>query len=250
MVVPLTLNAQRGGRGAGPQAPPVAAQARSPIDLTGVWVSVITEDWTLRMVTPPKGDLARMPLNAEGRRVANTWDMAGDAAAGEQCRPFGVGGLMRMPTRLRISWENPETLKIETDAGTQTRLLRFGAPSPAAAGPREWQGRSAAEWIYVNPRDVPQGGSLKVVTTQARAGYLRKNGVPYSEDMVLTEYFDRHNEPTGDQWFTVTSIVEDPKYLTGPYVTTTHFKKEPDGSKWRPTGCEITPPVVKPAVKP
>ena len=79
-----------------------------------------------------------------------------------------------------------------------------------------------------------------------RVGYLRKNGVPYSENMILTEYFDRHNEPTGDQWFTVTSVVEDPTYLTGPFVTTTHFKKEPDGSKWHPTGCEIAPPVQKP----
>jgi hypothetical protein len=104
-----------------------------------------------------------------------------------------------------------------------------------------------AEWDYVSGRGDPaQGGSLKVMTTGMRAGYLRKNGVPYSEDMVLTEYFDRHNEPTGDQWYTVTSFVDDPKYLTQPFVTTTHFKKESDGSKWRPTGCEIAPPVRKP----
>jgi hypothetical protein len=54
---------------------------------------------------------------------------------------------------------------------------------------------------------------------------------------VVLEYFDRHNEPNGDQWFTVTTIVEDPKYLQQPFITSTHFKKEGDGSKWRATPC-------------
>ena len=80
-------------------------------------------------------------------------------------------------------------------------------------------------------------GSLKVVTTRMKAGYLRKNGVPYSENASVTEFFDRHSEPNGDQWFTVTTIVEDPTYLDEPFVTSSHFKKEPDGAKWRPTAC-------------
>jgi hypothetical protein len=75
-----------------------------------------------------------------------------------------------------------------------------------------------------------------------KAGYLRKNGVPYSEDAVLTEYFNRHDEPNGDQWITVTSVIEDPKYLNQPFLLSTSFMKEVDASKWRPTPCEIAPP--------
>src|SRR6478736_6684585 len=91
------------GRG---QQPPATPRAAAPQDLTGMWVAIITEDWRFRMVTPPKGDFASVPLNPEGRRVGNAWDRAKDIAAGEQCKVFGAPGLMRMPTRLRISWEN------------------------------------------------------------------------------------------------------------------------------------------------
>jgi len=75
------------------------------------------------------------------------------------------------------------------------------------------------------------------VTTHLKAGYLRKNGVPYSEGSTVTEYYDRHTEPNGDQWFTVTTIVEDPTYLDDAFITSSHFKKEPDGAKWHPTAC-------------
>jgi hypothetical protein len=79
-----------------------------------------------------------------------------------------------------------------------------------------------------------------VVTTHMRAGYLRKNGIPYSADAVLTEYWDLHREPNGDQWLVVTSLVDDPKYLQQQYVTSLNFKNERDGSKWNPTPCSVT----------
>ena len=88
-----------------------------------------------------------------------------------------------------------------------------------------------------NAPPPPRYGSLKVVTSRMKAGYLRKNGVPYSNAATVTEYFDRHREANGDQWFTVTTIVEDPQYLAQPFITSSHFKKEVDGSKWRPTPC-------------
>lgn len=78
---------------------------------------------------------------------------------------------------------------------------------------------------------------MKVVTTRMLPGYLRKNGVPYSGDAVLTEYYTRTNEPNGDSWLIVTTIVEDPRYLQQPFITSTHFKKQPDAAGWNPTHC-------------
>ena len=225
---------------------PATAQARAPIDLTGYWVSVITEDWRWRMVTPPKGDTGSVPLNAQGQRAAQNWDLAQDLAQGNQCRPFGVGGIMRLPGRLHITWQDPNALKIETDAGTQTRLLHFGKPQPGS-GERTWQGQSFAQWDFGTligggaPRPGTPG-SLRVRTTHMRAGYVRKNGVPYSEDAVVNEYFDRDTTTSdGAEWLSVMTIVDDSKFYTEPFVTNSIFKKEPDGSKWHPTGCETAP---------
>jgi hypothetical protein len=208
------------------------------VDLTGYWVSVVSEDWRYRMLTPPKGDLGGIPLNAEGRNIANAWDPAKDAAAGEACRAYGAAGLMRIPGRLHITWQDERTLQIESDAGTQTRLLRFGGGAAPVNAERTWQGNSVAAWDAVQGGNgAPRWGTLRVVTTQLRPGYLRKNGAPYSESTVLTEYFDLQSGPRNATWITVTTIVNDPKYLTQEFITSTDFRKEPDGSKWKPTAC-------------
>ena len=229
------------GRGAGAgQAPPSARKA-APVDLTGYWVSVVFEDWRFRMVTPPKGDYGAVPLNPEGRRVADTWDPAKATANGEACRVYGAGGLMRVPTRLHITWQDDRTLELETDAGQQTRLFHFGATPPA--GTPSWQGASAANWEMLAGGDEGKArwGTLHVVTRGLRPGYLRRNGVPYSENAVITEYYDLLPPlPNRDPWFTVTTIVNDPKYLTQEFITSTDFKKERDGSKWSPSPCEAS----------
>ena len=239
---PAPMHAQgRGGRG-GPAGPPPTPQAAAPEDLTGYWVALITEDWRWRMVTPPKGDYASVPLNPEGRKVADTWDPAKDEAAGNQCKAYGAAAIMRVPTRLHVTWADENTLRVETDAGTQTRNFHFG-PAPTASGEPTWQGLSAAQWETGGGgrggRGGPaQGGTLKAVTTHMKPGYLRKNGVPYSGNATVTEYFDRTNEPDGTSYLIVTTIVEDPQYLQQPFITSTHFKKEADASKWNPTPCE------------
>jgi hypothetical protein len=219
------IHAQRGGRG----GPPPSAQQAAPIDLTGYWVSIVTEDWKYRMVTPPRGEYGGVPISAEGRRVADTWDPAKDEAAGNQCKAYGAAAIMRLPGRLHITWENANNLRIDTDAGTQTRLFHFGASQPQG-GERTWQGYSDAQWQR-------QEGNLKVVTTQMRPGYLRKNGVPYSENAVLTEYYERITAPNKDEWLIVTTIVENPLYLNSPFATSTHFKKLSDAAGWNPTPC-------------
>jgi hypothetical protein len=237
-----------GGPGGPPQAPK-SGQAAAPVDFAGYWVSVVSEDWRWRMVTPIKGDFASIPLNAEARQIGNAWDPAKDSAAGEQCKSYGAAAIMRVPGHLHISWADENTLKIETDAGTQTRLLHFAGKPSQGGGERTWQGYSVANWERPvrgsgfpgfglgATREGAHGKSLEVVTTQLRAGYLRKNGPPYSENTVLKEYYDLHKERNGDTWFTVTTVVEDPKYLTEPFVTSTDFKKIPDGAGWRPSAC-------------
>jgi hypothetical protein len=228
-----SIYAQR-GQGGGPPPTPKAA---APIDLTGYWVSVVTEDWRWRMVTPPKGDVNSIPVNAEGRKVAGAWDPAKDEAEGNQCKAYGAAGIIRVPGQLHITWADDNTLRVETEAGTQTRMFRFGSPQPA--GEATWQGNSVAEWERAGPRGgPPTGGDLKVVTRNMRPGYLRKNGVPYSQNAVLTEYYHRMVEPDGVPWIVVITTVEDPTYLAQPYVVTTQFKKVPDASAaWSPTPC-------------
>ncbi len=260
-----------------------SARASAPIDLTGYWVSVVSEDWRHRMATPRKGDYESVPLNAEGRRVADSWTLDADNAAGVQCKAYGVGGLMRQPGRLHIGWAGDDTLQVDFDAGTQTRMFAFGAAAQAS-GERTWQGFSRATWLH--PPDagggpvraqigndagpiapggggrgqrggpalaasLGEGGSLEVTTTNFRAGYLRKNGVPYSEDAKITEYF--HRLPTarnGDVWLHVVTIVEDPQYLREPFYTSTMFKREANGSKWHPTQCRTPPPPPAQAAPP
>ena len=205
------------------------------MDLTGYWVSVITEDWKLRMVTPAKGVYDTLTLNAEGRRVGETFDPARDEAAGEQCKAYGAANIMRLPGRLRVSWQDDTTLKIETDAGTQTRLLRFGAGAPS--GEPSWQGWSAAEWVNAGRRGDVRVGTLKVVTTNLRPGYIRKNGAPYSDKTKVTEYFDLNTAPNGDRWLTVTTKVEDPVYFTRPLLTSSDFKHLATADGWSPSPC-------------
>jgi len=248
IVAGAAVAAQRGN-----PPPPPAPRAAAPIDLTGYWVSLVTANWRWRMVTPAKGDYQGMQLTTEARKVADTWDPAKDEAAGEQCKSYGAPALMSVPGRLHITWQDDTTLKVETDAGTQTRLLRFGNTQAPPEGPRTWQGVSRAQWLTPRPNvplqlrpvnrtaDVPSalptGGTLQVVTKNLRAGYLRKNGVPYSENAVVTEHWDLYKRPNGDEWLTITTQIEDPQYLSNVRLVAPVFKKETNGSKWDPTPC-------------
>jgi hypothetical protein len=236
-----------------PQLPP---RESAQVDITGNWVALVTEDWLWRMVTAAKGDVTSIPMSPRGRQVANEWDLDRDNASGEQCRAFGAAGLMRLPTRLRISWQDDTTLRIESDAGEQTRLLQF-TPGAAPAEPT-WQGHSVASWTRATggfdmralfgggaPQQGPVKSGLKVVTDHLRPGYLRKNGVPYSAQTQLTEYFTTV-QAANNEYLTVMSVVRDPMYLNGPFVTSSHFKKEADASNWNPTPCATEPPALAP----
>ncbi len=278
----IFAQAGRGGRG----GPPPTAKASAPIDLTGYWTSVVTEDWHLRMVTAPKGDFGvgapgavvlpgggafglgpnpsdggNIPYKAAGAQAAMKWDPARDEAEGNQCKAYGAPGIMRLPTHLRITWQDDNTLKIEADYGTQTRLFHFvpppqggqinfqsGAYVPPEATKMDpppgvrpsGQGYSVAMWtIMGGARNYERGGSVKAITTHLEPGYYWKNGMPYTANAVLTEHFRTLKLPDGSEWIILVQIVEDPEYLTQPFIVNYHFKRLPDGSKWNPTPCSV-----------
>ena len=219
----------------------------APTDLIGNWVSPIMEDWRWRMVTPLLGDAHSIPLRSIGRDSVDNWDPARDEAAGLACIAYGAPGMMRMPGRIQVSWEDDNTLKIEKDYGMQTRLLQF---NPGEPGEASRQGHSVAQWdpgvgpppfglngAGTEPRIGTQSKTLIVETSNLLAGYLRKNGVPYSDQTTVTEYFDTFTAVDGTEWFTITTFVEDPVYLAVPFVTTTDYKREADDSGWNPEPC-------------
>ena len=187
-------------------------------------------------------------------KQADTWDPSKDG----MCEAYGVGGLMRMPGRLRISWQDDNTLKIETDAGQQTRLLHFTAPGAApqttsaiAAQPRSLQGYSVAEWVRSGGAfdaflergagaAPPRWGSLRVVTTNMLPAGCAETVCRTARTPSITENFTRFTNPDAGDWFVVTTTVEDPQNLAQPFITSSNFKKEADGSKWNPQPCKAS----------
>lgn len=273
----------QGPRRAAPPAPKNAQEA-APIELTGYWVSVVDEDWRWRMLTPPKGDYESVPLNPLGTKLADTFEPSNYGPGQIDCRAYGAAGLMRMPTRAHITWADPNTLKLQTDWGEQTRLLHFvpgfltgvsaageetrmppaGAMGGQGAEPAaSLQGTSTAIWQlpYQALASVGErgqqgvhglfgifgpggmgphlpGGDLRVQTSNLTPGWLRRNGVPYGAHTQMNEYYVTFTDPTGKQWFDVTTDVEDPQYLIQPFITSDDFRSEPDGSGWAPHPCK------------
>lgn len=234
-------------------------QQFAPIELTGNWVSVVTEDWHIRMITPPVGNFDGLPLTQRAQEAANAVDLEQIENSGQACQAFGAVRIMREPGRLKISWEDADTLRIETDAGEQTRLLHFD--NIPTAGVPSLQGRSIAAWQYtggfdperarLNPGQVGSrglirgpsmemaGGKLYVETSNLSPGMLRKNGVPYSGATELKEYFNTLREPDGTEWLIVTTVVRDPINLLVDHITSSNFQREADDSKWNPTPCSL-----------
>ena len=246
IVISILSAAAAFGQGRGGAQPPKTPKEAAPVDLTGYWVSIVTEDWRWRMITPLKGDSASVPVTPAARKAIDAWDPAKDETAGLQCKAYGAPAVMRIPGRVHVTWQDDSTLKLETDAGTQTRVFHFGGKAPER-GEGSWQGYSIANWERpIQPPEASglgvqrvgnNGRSLEVRTTQLRPGYLRKNGVPYSANAGVQEYYDYHKEPNGDEYFTVTTIVTDPENLAVPFVTSTDFRREADGSKFSPSPC-------------
>lgn len=239
----------------------------SQFDMSGYWVSVITEDWAYRMITPEKGDAGSIPVNAASRDSANSWSPSSTTGV-TSCKAYSPIRLIRAPGRIHIQWRDDRTIQMDFDAGMQTRLLHFPKELPPFGSgssmvyssfleyqPRgvqvTRQGYSVAMWRKQNQGrgflgdlidarvPVPDaGGSLMVVTRQMLPGYLQENGIPFSGNAVLVEYFDLLHFLDGTDWLVVTSIVDDPTFLIEPYIFSTQFKREVGGGGWTPSLCD------------
>ena len=214
------------GRGRGPAGK--TPKESAPIDLTGYWVSIVSEDWRFRMLTPPKGDHPDFLLTPEATKIADAWDAAKDQAEKDHCKAYGAPNIMRVPGRFHITWADDRTLKIETDAGQQTRLLKFAPTGPA--GPPSRQGMSIANW---------DRRALRVETSNLLPGYLQYNGVPFSANFKMVEYFDVISEPGGEIWLIDDAVMTDPQYLVRSHKRSTHLRKQADGKGWDPQPCFV-----------
>ena len=246
-----------------PAAAPLSARDQAPYDLSGYWVSLITQNWRPRMVVLGPGDYEGVPMNAEGKKIADAWTPAKAEEAARTCEAYGGGIIMWLPERLHISWQDPNELKVETDAGMQTRVLHFAsAAGGARAGaadamssqppgnvPPTLQGYSVAHWVPSSgargaPGAAPtrlQSGTLQVTTDHMLPGLMRRNGVPYDGDAKKTEWWDLRKISDDEQWLVISTTVVEPHYLTRPYTYDPIFQKEADGAKWDPTPCSQTP---------
>ena len=258
----LSASAQLAGAGPPGTVGPANGRAQAPFDPSGYWVALVTQDWRYRMVVPGPGQYSGIPLNLAAKQFADNWKAADYSAAGKECAAYGAPALMMLPTRLHISWQDDNTLRVKTDAGQQTRLLHFSDAAPGAAS---LQGDSKAQWLTPAPTfgfgggfgggggggpggpggpgagaaSSPQYGVLRVSTTNLLAGLLRKNGVPYSDKTTLLEDWMLNSLPDGADYLTVSILIRDPVYLRGDYYLAPVFVRESDASKWQPAPCTL-----------
>jgi hypothetical protein len=235
--------ADASSQGAPPPMPAKSPKEMQPYDLTGYWVSIVDENWRFRMVTPPKGDFEGIFLTPKAMDIANAWNPEKDQAEGLACKAYGGAAIMQVPTRMHITWMGDDKMKFEFDAGKQTRIAYFH-DAPDKAPEPGWQGVTKAEWEMRGLNagfgpPMPKPIALKTITTKLRPGYIRKNGVPYSANAVVTEYYDILPGTQGIEYLVVKTIVDDPEYLTMPYVTSSNFKRIPDKQGWDPRPCTV-----------
>ena len=255
-VAPLGLQLHAQGRGTGPAGAAAGrARAAAPFDITGYWVSLVTDDWRYRMLTPPKGNVDYLPVTAEARRVADTWDPAKDVAAGEQCKAYGAGGIMRLPARLHVTWDDDNTLKMDIDAGTQTRRFFFESTpqlaTAASAGRRADVAGLFARALGVSqaPGEARPAPAAAAPARRPAEGRDQRTCVPdtfagtacrTAPNTTLTEYFVRLVDSGGQEYLVVTTMVDDPTYFQPAYIKTYEFKKQRDATGWNPQPCGAT----------
>jgi uncharacterized membrane protein YgcG len=190
--------------------------AFAQMDLVGEWANLFHEDAPERLGGPDIGDYAGMPLNEAARMKADAWNADVLSEPERQCIPHPADYSPRGPAMVQI-WKELDPLSRELVAlrthiswqGPERYIWMDGRPHPDEFAAHTWQGFSTGEWL---------GQVLKVTTTHLKMGWIRRNGIPRSDQAELTEYFHRHGN-----YLTWTVIINDPIYLTEPMVRSSDF---------------------------
>jgi len=195
---------------------PLFAQGGMGFNPSGMWTAMYHEDELERTDPgPAPGDYLGIPINDDERLRADTWDGDTVSVLQHQCIPHSAPYAMRGPSGLKISTVNdPVSGQIiafiidGTYTGPRT-IWMDGREHPSQFAPHTWAGFSTGAW---------EGDTLRIETTHIKAGYLRRNGIAFSDEATLTEFFDLH-----DKYLTLTTITEDPVYLTEPFILTSNW---------------------------
>jgi glyoxylase-like metal-dependent hydrolase (beta-lactamase superfamily II) len=193
-----------------------AVPASAQIDFSGEWAPRFWEDQPERVPGPELGDYLGIPISEAARERADTWDASIQTLPEWQCRPHSADYIWRGPSNLRISKEvDPVSREItafhaEWLRSVDRAIYLDGRPHPPADALHTWAGFSTAKW---------DGDMLTVTVTHLKEGYLRRNGLPRSDKATLTEHWIRNGD-----LLTVMTIVNDPVYLTEPFVRTTDYE--------------------------
>ena len=193
-----------------------AAPASAQVDFSGEWAPRLWEDQPERVPGPELGDYLGIPINEAARLRAESWDASIQTLPEWQCRPHSADYIWRGPSNLRISKE-VDPISRETTAfhaewlrSVDRAIYLDGRPHPPADALHTWAGFSTAKW---------NGDVLTVTVTHLKEGYLRRNGLPRSDKATLTEHWIRNGD-----LLTVMTIINDPVYLTEPFVRTTDYE--------------------------
>jgi hypothetical protein len=197
----------------------VAGTAEAQFDISGEWANRVHEDQPERGGGPELHDFTGLPINAAARQRGDAHNSALLTVPEYQCRPHGAGYQSRQ-SQFRITRtideDSQQTVSFNMYKRWQAQsrtIWMDGRPHPPEFAAHTWQGFSTGEWV---------GNMLKVTTTHLKESYIRRNGLPQSDQATLTEYFSRHGE-----YLTWVSIIDDPVYLTEPLVRTADYALDP-----------------------
>jgi hypothetical protein len=207
-------------------------------DLTGEWAPRFHEDQPERIPGPDIGDYLGLPINDSARLRGDSWDASLLTLPEHQCKPHPADYGPRGPANLRF-WRDIDTATQQTIAyhthiswqAPERTIWMDGREHPPEYAPHTWQGFSTGKW---------EGDMLTVTTTHLKNGWIRRNGIPRSDKAVLTEHWIRH-----DKFLTLVSIVNDPVYLSEPFIRTTDWQADPD-QNIAPYPCESVVEVERP----
>ena len=193
-----------------------ALPAFAQVDFSGEWAPRFHEDQPERVPGPELGDYLGLPINEAARTRAYSWEASLLTLPEWQCRPHSADYIWRGPSPVRIWKEiNPVTRQVTAFHAEWLRsidrpIYLDGRPHPPEEAVHTWAGFSTAKW---------EGDMLTIFTDQLKEGYVRRNGVPRSDQATLMEHWMRHGD-----FLTVVTIVADPVYLTEPFIRSTDYQ--------------------------